>query len=431
MQVSVEKISNVERRLTIIVPSDQVEEAYTKQINQFAKKAKIKGFRPGKVPISYVQQYYGEDMRREALSEVMQKAFYNAIQEKQLKPINTPRIEPKKITANQPLEFTADFEVLPEIENIQLNIDKIEKLETEINDQDVSSVIDQLRKQQTNWREIDEIAKESNRVVIDYYAIFEGKSDIENTIKDFPLELGSKVMIPGFEEGLLGTKLGDEKTLSLTFPADFNVPEKAGKAVDFIVQIKKVFAADIPTLDENFIKKIGVSSGKEEDLRQQVKNSLEQERNRLVKEKLKEQVFSQLLEQNKVELPQSLIEREAKNIHDEVYQHQDHDHQHHSDAEMARFNEIAKKRVALGILIAEYAKRENLKPDHTLVLQRIQEIASVYENPQEVVKWLTTDERHKAVEAQVLEDQVLDKLVEGKPVTIKTMTYAELKGIRI
>ena len=431
MQVSLEKINTVERRLTITVPSDQVEEEYTKQINKFAKTANIKGFRPGKAPLSYIQQHYGADVRKEALSEIIQKALYEAIAEKQLRPVSTPRVEPKMMMANQPLEFTAHFEVLPEIEKINFNMESIEKIEAEVSDQDITSVIDHLRKQQTKWREIEEAAQEKNRVVIDYYAIFEGKEDTENTVKNFPLELGSKVMLPGFEDGLIGIKAGEERKLSLTFPADFNIADKAGKPVDFIVQAKQVFDADIPTLDDQFIMKIGVASGKEEDLRQQIKHSLEQERTRLIKEKLKEQVFRQLLEQNQFDIPQSLVEREAKNIHDEVYQHQHHDHHQHSESEMATFNEIAKKRVALGLLIAEYAKQSNLKPDQAKVEERIHEIASVYENPQEVVKWLLSDERQKGIEAQVLEDQVLDKLMDGIPVTMKKMTYAELKGIRI
>jgi trigger factor len=432
MQVSVEKVSNVERRLTIVVPVNQVEEAYTKQINQFAKNANIKGFRPGKAPVTYIQQRYGEDARKEALSEVIQKALYEAITEQKLNPISTPRVEPKMMVPNQPLEFVASFEVLPDIEAIQCQVESIDKLTVDVTDSDVDRVVEQLTKQYTKWNVVDRAATEKDRVVIEYYAIFEGNSDIENKVDNFPLELGSKVMLPGFEEGLIGSKAGDTKNLTLAFPADFAVPDKAGKPVEFVVNIKQVYEADVPALDPDFVKRLGVKSGALDELKNQIKQSLEQERDRLVKEKLKEQVFRQLLEQNPLDVPQSLVAREAKNIHDEVYpQHQHHDHHQHSDDEMSAFNDVAKKRVALGLLIAEYAKKNNISADKALVQKRIEEIAAAYEHPQEVVEWLSTDAQRGGIEAQVMEDQVLDKLIQGVKVNEKTMSYAELKGIRI
>lgn len=432
MQVSVENVSNVERRLTIVVPVNKVEEAYTVQINRFAKNANIKGFRPGKAPMSFIQQRYGEDARKEALSDIIQKSLYEAITEKNLKPINTPQVEPKVMAPNQPLEFVASFEVLPEIESVKHSIENIEKLIVDITPDDIKHVVDQLLKQYTKWNVVERAAQIKDRVVIDYYAIFEGVEDIDNKVQNFPLELGSKAMLPGFEDGLLGAKPGDERKLNLSFPDDFNVKERAGKPVDFVVHMKQVFEAQAPVLDTKFIEKLGVKSGKEEDLNQQIKQSLEQERNRLVKEKLKEQVFRQLLEQNPLEVPKSLVAREAKNIHDEIYpQHQHHDHHQHSDDEMSAFNDIAKKRVALGLIIAEFAKQTQLKADKNRVLERIKEIASAYESPQEVVEWLSTDERLAGIEAQVMEDQVMDKLMEGVPATERSMSYAELKGIRI
>ncbi|WP_172622748.1 trigger factor [Aquicella siphonis] len=431
MQVSVEKVSNVERRLTIVVPADKVEEAYTIQINRFAKNANIKGFRPGKAPMSYIRQRFGDDARKEALSDVIQSALYEAITEKNLKPINTPRVEPKVMTPNQPLEFTASFEVLPEIENIRFSMDGVEKLKVDVTPEDVSHVVEQLIKQYTKWKAVDRAAVLKDRLVIDYYAIFEGKEDTENKIQNFPLELGSHVMLPGFEDGLVGVKAGDERRLNLSFPADFGVPERAGKAVDFVVQVKKVLEAETPALDEQFIKNLGIKSGKDEDLQSQIRQSLEQERDRLVKEKLKEQIFRQLLEQNPLDVPSSMIAREAKNIHDEIYpQHQHHDHHQHSDDEMTAFNDIAKKRVALGLLIAEYAKQNKLTADSERVNIRIREIASAYESPQEVIDWLSSNERRPGIEAQVMEDQVMEKLMDGVTVTEKPISYAELKGIR-
>lgn len=432
MQVSVEKVNDIERRLTITVPADRVEEAYAKHIDQFAKKANIKGFRPGKAPISVIQQRYGNDARQEALSEVIQQSLYQAIAEQNLKPVSAPHVEPKMMDPSQSLQFVATFEVLPEISNVKFSLDQLEKLTVEVSENDIKRVVDQLLKQFTKWNVVNRSAQKNDRIVIDYYAIFEGKSDVENKITNFPLELGSKVMLPGFEDALMGASAGDQKNININFPADFNVPERAGKPIEFVVDVKQVFEAEIPAMDEEFVKKLGVKSGKVEDLHQQIKQSLEQERDRLVSEKVKEQIFRQLLEQNPLEVPKALVAREAKNIHDEIYpQHQHHDHHQHSDEEMSTFNEIAKKRVILGLLISEYAKQSGLKTDKERVNKRIQEIASAYENPQEVIAWLSADERRANIEAQVMEDQVVDKLMEGVKVNNKTMSYAELKGISI
>lgn len=430
MQVSIEKISSIERRLTITIPAGQVEAAYIKKRNQLASKANIRGFRPGKAPKSVIEQRFGDEARKEALGEVIQNALYEAISKNNLQPVSTPQVEPKAVLADQPLEFTATFEILPELNEIHFSLAALEKPIVEVKDEDLSRVLDQLRKQHTKWQVVNRPAQEHDRVVIDYYAIFEGNSDVDNKIQDFPLELGSHVMLPGFEDGLIGAKAGEERKLNLTFPTD-SKDDKAGKPIEFVVTVKQVFEADMPNLDEKFAQQLGIKTGME-DLKQQVLQSLEQERDRLVKEKLKEQIFGQLMEQNPIEIPKALIAREAKNIHDEVYSHDHpHDHNQHSAEETAAFNEIAKKRVAMGLLIAEYAKKAKLSPNKASIDKRIQEIATAYENPQEVIQWLSSNERLRGIAAQVMEDLVLEKLMDGIPVTEKIMSYAELKGIHI
>lgn len=430
MQVSVENVSKVERRLTIVVPVAKVEEAYNLQIDRFAKTANIKGFRPGKAPLSYIRQRFGDDARREALNEVIQQSFDQAITENKLHPVSRPHIEPRIMAPDQPLEYIASFEVLPEIASMKHEIKTIEKPVVEITQEDLDTVLKQLLKQYTKWNMVERESRTGDRIVIDYYPIYEGNADLEHKIERFPLELGGKVMIPGFEEGLLGAKAGEERKLNLSYPENFNVPERAGKPVDFVVNIKQVFEGQAPELNNSFIEKLGVKSGLLEDLHTQVRQTLEMERNRLVREKLKEQVFRDLLEQNPLDVPASMIAQEAKNIHDEIYQHQHHDHSQHSDHEMATFNDIAKKRVALGLLIAEFAKQQQLKADRNRVMARIAEIAAAYESPKEVIEWLSSDERRAGIEAQVMEDQVMDKLMEAATITEKPMSYSDLKGLK-
>lgn len=431
MQVSVEKVSNVERRLTIVVPSEEVEKVFNQEIQQFAKTAKIKGFRPGKVPVNYIKKYFGDDARRRALGEVIQRSFQDALAQEKLQPINTPSIEPKEIEANKPLEFVATFEVLPEIEKIQFALEQIEKPTVEIKPEDVQYVIAQLLKQYTNWKLVEREAKDKDRVVIDYYAVFEGKADEQNKVENAPLELGSKIMLPGFEEGLMGTKVGDEKTLHLQFPDDYTVKENAGKPVDFVIKVKEIFEAETPPLDKDFITQVlGIKSGSEEDLKTQIKQTLELESQRLIQEKLKDQIFRELLDKNKIDIPNSLIAREARNIHDEIYPKHQHEHlDEHSENEINALNEVAKKRVTLGLLLSEYAKQSHLQVDNARLVKRIQEIASSYEHPKQVIDWLSSTENRKNIEAQVMEELVIEKLMEGLSVKEKEMSYADIKGI--
>lgn len=432
MQVSVEKISNTERKLTISVPAETVETAYSKKINELTKKANIKGFRPGKAPISYINQRFGAEARQEALSEVMQKAIYEAVTAEKLKPVSTPRVIPKVVAAGQPLEFEVSFEVIPDIEAVQFSMDSIEKLKVDISDADIDHVVGQLGKQFTKWHPVERPARNGDRVIIDYHAVFEGKVEEKGKTENFPLEIGAKIMLPGFEDALIDAKAGEEKTFTLTMPEDFADKEKAGKPVEFVVSVKQVVEAEPPELNENFVKQLGVASGNLDDLKKQIRQSLEQERDRLVKNKLKEQVFKQLLEENPLDVPQSLVEREAKNIHDEIYpNHKNQKEHHHLPEELSSFTEIAQKRVAAGILIGEFAKQNKIKAEKARVQKRIQEIASAYEHPKEVEAWLASGDRLANIESQVLEDQILDKLLENIKTTEKIMSYAELKGFRI
>lgn len=429
MQISVEKVSNAERRLTISVPNQEIETEYQKQIQEVAKKANLQGFRPGKAPLTLIMKRYGEEVRRDAMSTVMRQALADAIKENQLQPINYPRIEPKAGKNANAFEFVAYIEVYPEIENLQFDMKEVEQLHVDVNDADIDQVIEQLKKQHTTWTDVSRPAVLKDRLIIDYYAIFEGKSDLENKVEKFTLELGSNVMIPGFEDGLVGVTAGEQKTLSLHFPADFQLTDKAGKPVDFVINVSKVYEGDIPQVNADFLKKLGVDSGNVDDLKSQIRSSLEQERDRLVKAKLKEQIFGYLIEHNNVDVPASLIQREAHAIHDEMYRYE-HDHSNHSEEELSKFDEIAKKRVSLSLLLAELIKKYDLKVDQSLVEKRVSEIASLYQDSAEVIKWLTSDEQRQGIESQVLEDQVIAKLMENLNVIRKEMGYAELKGIQ-
>lgn len=429
MQTSLEKISNAEQRLTISVPNKAIEAEYQKQILEVAKKANLQGFRPGKAPMQLIQQRYGDEIRRDAVSTIMRHALADAIKEHQLQPINYPRIEPKLSKGSDALEFIAYIEVYPEINDVQFTLQEVEKLVVDIKESDIDHVIEQLTKQHIEWQEVSRPAALKDRLVLDYYAIFEGKSDLENKVEKFTLEIGSNTMIPGFEEGLVGVSAGDDKTLSLHFPADFQLSDKAGKPVDFVIKIHKIYEGKVPELAGDFLKKLGIEDGNVDTLKAQIRSSLEQERDRLVQERLKEQLFTHLIDNNSIDVPSSLVQREASAIHDEMYRYE-HDHSQHSEDELSKFSDVAKKRVTLSLLLAEIIKKHGLTPDPELVQKRIDQIAALYQDSAEVMKWLSADKQRQGIESQVLEDQVVNKLIENLHVIQKEMSYADLKGMQ-
>lgn len=429
MQVSVEKLSEIKRRLTIVIPASQIEEAYTSKINHFVQTSKIKGFRPGKAPKSFIQQRYGEEARQEAYLDVMKGALHDALEENNLNPVSVPEIAPKKTEVKESFEFVVSFEVLPQISEIKFEMENIEQLNVSITQEDIDLVVEQLKKQYTKWHLVDRDVKEKDKVVIDYYTIIDGTPDMDNKVTNFPLEIGSSMMIPGFETGLIGAKIDEERKIQIRFPEDFSIAARAGKEATFVITVKQIFEAELPSVDANFIKDLGIASGEYDDLVKQIKQSLEIEKNRLIRERQKEKIFDVLIEKNTIEIPDALIAEEAKVIHDEIHSHEK-DHKHSSEEDTA-YRELAKKRVMLGLLMRQYAKQNNLKVDKDKVNKRIEEISSIYEKPEEVITWLSSNERLSQVEAQVLEDQLVEKLLESIPVIERNLSFAELKNIKL
>lgn len=427
MQVSVESPSKLQRRITVTVPVEQLDAAFDKRIANLAKTAKVKGFRPGNVPLSHVKQLYGDTARQEALSEVIQTSLYAAIDQEKLNPVSTPTVEPKSMIPGKALEYVASFEVLPEIDVVHFKVKQIEKDVSTIDEKDVDKVITRLTEQHITWHEVNRAAKEKDQVVIDFRGSIDGKVFQGGEAHDYPIILGSKSMIPGFEEGIIGIKKGEEKTIKITFPKDYFAKEVAGKVAEFVITAHKVSEPTMPELNEALIKKVGIKSGKLEELRAEIKKNLEREVERVTKAKFKAKIFDLLLEQNTLEVPQAMIEQEAKRIHDEMHPHHGGEAHGHSKEEMAEFNEAAKRNVIIGLLIAEFVKQNKLVPEKAMVDAHLAKLSTSYENPAEVIKWYTSDKRRLAeIEMLIMEDQVIDKLTEGSTIKEKTVPYDEL-----
>ena len=427
MQVSVESPSKLQRRMTVVVPSEQLDAAFDKRIIELSKTAKVKGFRPGNVPLGHIKQIYGNAARQEALSEVIQSSLYAAITQENLNPVGTPQVEPKSIAPGKPLEYVATFEVLPEIGSVSFDASTIEKQVATIKDADIDKVLERLREQHITWKEVTRPAQEKDQVILDFRGMIDGKTFQGGEAHDYPIVIGSKTMIPGFEEGLVGMSKGEEKVIKVTFPATYFAKEFAGKDAEFTVTANKVSEPVVPEFSEDLIKKFGIASGKIDELRSEIKKNLDREVERVINNKLKSQIFDILIKQNEVEVPAAMITQEAKRIHDEMHPHhagQDHGH---SQEEMSVFNDAAKRNVVLGLLIGELIKQHDLKPDSARVETHINKLASAYEKPEEVIKWYTSDKRRlNEVEMLLLEEQVLEKLLEKVKITEKVLDYNDL-----
>jgi trigger factor len=427
MQVSVESPSKLERRITVSVPSTELDNVVEKKITQLAKTAKVKGFRTGNVPVAHIKKMYGASVRQEAISDLIQSSLYAALNQEKLNPVGPPSVEPTNLNPGQPIEYVATFEVLPELENVNFNLTDLEKQVSSIEDADIDKVVERLSEQHIKWNKVDRAAQDKDQVVIDFKGSIDGEFFAGGDAHDYPIVLGSKSMIPGFEEGIVGMKAGDEKKIQVTFPEKYFAKEMAGKVAEFAIKAPKVSESQLPEMNEEMIKQFGIQSGKLDELRAEIRKNLEREVDRLVTTKMKNKVFDALIDQNPMDVPNALIEQEAKRIHDEVHpNHKGHDHQH-SDEENEQFNQAAKRNVILGILIGEFVKKHELKADSKRVEAHLTSLAAAYENPSEVVKWYSSDRKRLAeIEMLILEEQLIEKLLENVKVTEKKLNYADL-----
>lgn len=433
MQVSVESAGGLQRKLTVAVPEDTIEQAVQTRLQNLTRTVKIKGFRAGKVPMKVVKQHYGIQVRQEVLGEVIQSSFYEAVSREKLRPASSPNINTQQAEAGQGLEYTATFEVYPEIELADIAGTKIEKAVSEIAESDLDEMIDTIRKQQIQWEMADKAAAAGDQITIDFKGIIDGEAFDGGTGQDMAVEIGKGHMIKGFEEGLVGLKANDEKTLELTFPAEYHAKDLAGKDVQFEVKVKQVEIAKLPEVDEELAKKMGVADGSIEKMRADVKSNMQRELDARLKNTVKQAVMDKLLETNKIDIPEALIQQESevllKQMQNNLMQQGMQQNQLSMDASM--FKEQAERRVALGLIMSEIVKQQEIKADAGKVRSYIEELASSYEKPDEVIQWYYGNKQNLAeVESMVMEGQIVDWVlgqatVQDKPVPFNKLMYPE------
>ncbi|HVY53467.1 MAG TPA: trigger factor [Gammaproteobacteria bacterium] len=430
MQVAVENLTKVQRRLTIVVPSQRVEQAFDAQLAIFAKNADIKGFRPGKVPLALVKQRFGQAVRSEAINSLIQETLHEAIQQERLFPINTPKVETKAIaSADNSLEYTATFDVLPEIGTVNFAVEKLEKLTANITEQDIDQTVNRLREQHLNWIKVDRAAKENDKIngkiqmfLEDGTALTQEKMPLDFVLKDQASIFGWNML-----EKLKGSKAGDEIDFSHTLPEDSFLQGMSGKTLLFKIEVSEIFEPEMPEMDQALVKKLGIESGDVNELRSEIQKQLELNLKRTVKGSLREKVFEKLLEQNPIEIPSSLVEREAKHLHDQNCQMGGQHGHHHSKEDEEYFLAVAKKRIQLGLLVNEYASKNKIEASPEKINEHIAEIASVYTDSDEYVRRIKADKRSmKEIETFIMEDQVVEKLLANVTLVEKQVTYDNL-----
>jgi trigger factor len=429
MQVTVESTSILERRMKIVVPSEKIDEEVSQRMKKAASTVKMKGFRPGKVPMREIKRRFGPGLHQEVSGEMMQSSFLEAVDQENLKPAGMPKIEEVSSESGENLEFTAIFEVYPEIELTGYSEIDVEKLLAKVTDEDVENMIDVLRKQQTSWEEVKRKSKLGDRLNLDFEGSVDGEPFEGGKAEGVDIELGSGSMIPGFEDGLKGIKAEEEKSLQLTFPEDYHVKDLAGNEAKFDVKANSVSKPVLPELNEDFYRRYGVAEGGHDEFKDEVRGNMEKELEQATNNRVKTQVMDGLLATNQVEMPQSLVDGEIDKLRQEAIQQFGGQNAGNIDASLLpseMFQKQAERRVALGLLVGEVLKQEDLEADGERVRAMIENMASSYEDSDQVVKWYySNEEQLNQVRNLVLEEQVVERILEDARVTEVESNYEE------
>ena len=436
MQTSVEKIGAIGHKMSVVLPADQIEVAVQAKLKQLSKRVKIQGFRPGKVPMKIVDQQYRGSATNDVLGELIQSSLQEAFVQEDIVPAVQPDIVPETLEKGGDFTYVASFDVYPEFEKLDLEGVKVLKPESEVGAVDVDKVIDNMRKQQLTWDEVKRKSKKDDRVIIDFVGTIDGEEFEGGSAEDYPIVLGEGQMLPDFEKGVTGMKAGDSKEIEVNFPEDYS-EEMGGKSAIFKIAAKTVSVAVLPEIDEEFIKAFGIESGEVSDLHDEVRGNLETNLETQLSTTLRQRAFDALLEQNETELPLKMVQEEAGRM---VQEQKNQMIQQGIDAKLLEgfpapdfevLRPQAEKRVALGLLMMEIIRKEELKPDEARVNLRIEKMASSYQDPEEFVTYYKNNQQALAqVQSIILEEQVVDLLIAKADVEVEKVDATELLNMQ-
>jgi trigger factor len=432
MQTDPQTASPLERRIDMAVPIAEIEKDVAERLKKMARTLKMPGFRPGKVPLGLVARQYGAQLRNEAVGEAIEKAFGNAVRERNLRVAGNLRIEPKEGSDASKLEFSAVFEIYPEVKLNSLADKAIERPRLEIGETEVDKTIEALRRQRAAYSRTERAAERGDRVLIDFTGRLDGEVFPGGQATDYALVLGEGRTLPDFETQIVGLKAGEHRTFDLTFPADYQAAELAGKTVGFEVTVKSVEAMQLPPIDADFARALGIEDGDLTKMRAEVRSNLKNEVKKRIRARLKEQALQALLEANPFEVPRALVEREAEAMAQAA--REDLTSRGFTaknvPVDPARFAAEAERRVKLSLIVAEAVKEHALQARPEQVRALIDEQAQSYVRPEEVVRWYYSQPQRLAqIEALALEENVVDWVLSNARTTERQVSFDELMGI--
>ena len=432
MQVSVEELSDIERQLTIVVEGSQLEDAYNQRMEKVARTARISGFRPGKVPLREVKRRYGTTIRMEVVGEIVQQAYRDACIETTLNPLGQPSFElPQSLepAGDEPFSFKATIEVYPEVTIQPFNDIRVIDPSVEVTDADVQTVIDRMREQKADYQLVERVAAEGDRVVIDFAGTKDGEAFEGGTAEDFNLELGSKSMIPGFEEGIVGMGKDDRKTIQVSFPDDYHETSLAGQPVEFEITVKTVEEKVLPELDQEFLESIGASTDTDEPFEAQVRTNMERELKAAKDNYVKAQVASGLVDTHDFSVPKILIQQEVDELKMRFFERigMGKPNQEQLDSlPGAMFEDRAMDRVKAGIVFHALYKAESIEVPEERLRAEIERMAEPYDEPEKVIDWYYANESNlEQVKNVVLEAMLAERVMQDCQVEALTCSYDE------
>ena len=421
----VKSISEIKKEMIIEIPSELIEENINKRLFSIGKKAKIKGFRPGKIPSNVVKQHYGNEARQEALSDLIQKSYSEAIAEKEFRPVGQPLIEPIENKKDNNFLYKAIFETLPAIKLKGLDSIKIEKPSVDITDKDINEMMGKLQKQKRTWSKSDKKSLKGNQVIIDFKGMLDGELIKGGEGKDVPVVLGEGQMLPDFEKGLLGVKANQEKSFVVKFPKDYHSSELAGKKVNFEAVIKSVDSETLPELDDKLAEEFGVTEGGIEKLKADVTANMHREVEQRIAQDIKEQVMNSLLSSNNIEIPDVMHQNEIENMQKESMRQMNiTDEDKKPPAE--NFTEMAAKRVRLGLLLSKIIEEKSITVDTDKVRKHVETMCAGYDNPSEIInQYMSNPQFVTQVEPIVLEEQAIELLAQDAKEKKKKVSFSK------
>ncbi|CAM2803151.1 trigger factor [Legionella worsleiensis] len=428
MQVSVETLKGLERKVTVSVPAEKVEEEVSLRLRNLARKVKVDGFRPGKVPMNLVKSRYSDSVREEVARDMVQSTLFEALQKNELVPAGYPHVEPEQLVQGKDFRYTAVFEVFPTFEITELNQAAVELTRSEVTDKDVGDMMDKLREQNKEWHEVSHAVEQGNKAVIDFQGFLGDEPFEGGSATGYELIIGSGSMIPGFEDAIIGGTKEKPFDIKVNFPEDYGHKELAGKEATFKITIHQVMEGKLPELNDAFAEKFNIKEGGIDALKKDIKENMARELERRVGMMNREKLFDKLMEVNTIDLPLALIDKEIEHLKHDMY-HRLFGHEHRDDEQIPDFprelfEEQAKRRVHLGLLFNEYVKKHKIVADKDKVNAMIDKFASAYEHPDELRAWYQSSKEHLAeVEALVMEDMVADKIAEDAKIEYKNKDY--------